>query len=158
MAEFFLPPNSKIRKDGNVYKAPAGAKNIRVFKIYRFDPDANENPREAVMRELWEETGVKSAAYLGETDWLTYEFPPYSGAPSHRLAHFRGQRQKWFALRFTGSEREIDPLISRNDQPPEFDQWRWEQLDRVADLVVPFRRDVYRAVAQQFAKFAVPTD
>jgi putative (di)nucleoside polyphosphate hydrolase len=120
--------------------------------------DGQENPREAVMRELWEETGVKSAAYLGETDWLTYEFPPYSGAPSHRLAQFRGQRQKWFALRFTGSEREIDPLTTRNDQPPEFDQWRWEQLDRVADLVVPFRRDVYRAVAQQFAKFAVPTD
>jgi putative (di)nucleoside polyphosphate hydrolase len=61
---------------------------------------------------------------------------------------------KWFALRFTGSEQEIDPLASRNGQPPEFDQWRWEQLDRVADLVVPFRRDVYRAVAQQFAKFA----
>ena len=120
--------------------------------------DGQENPRGAVMRELWEETGVKSAAYLGETDWLTYEFPPYSGAPSHRLAQFRGQRQKWFALRFTGSEREIDPLTTRNDQPPEFDQWRWEQLDRVADLVVPFRRDVYRAVAQQFAKFAVPTD
>jgi putative (di)nucleoside polyphosphate hydrolase len=120
--------------------------------------DGQENPREAVMRELWEETGVKSAAYLGETDWLTYEFPPYSGTPSHRLAGFRGQRQKWFALRFTGSEREIDPLTTRNDQPPEFDQWRWEQLDRVADLVVPFRRDVYRAVAQQFVKFAVPTD
>ena len=119
--------------------------------------DGQENPREAVMRELWEETGVKSAAYLGETDWLTYEFPPYSGAPSHRLAQFRGQQQKWFALRFTGSEREIDPLTTRNGQPPEFDQWRWEQLDRVADLVVPFRRDVYRAVAQQFAKFAVPT-
>ena len=119
--------------------------------------DGQENPREAVMRELWEETGVKSADYLGETDWLTYEFPPYSGPPSHRLAQFRGQRQKWFALRFTGSEQEIDPLTTRNSQPPEFDQWRWEQLDRVADLVVPFRRDVYRAVAQQFAKFAVPT-
>src|SRR6202046_2726346 len=45
MAEFFLPPNSKIRNDGRVYKAPAGASNIRVFKIYRFDPDSNENPR-----------------------------------------------------------------------------------------------------------------
>ena len=116
--------------------------------------DGQENPREAVMRELWEETGVKSAAYLGETDWLTYEFPPYSGAPSHRLAQFRGQQQKWFALRFTGSEREIDPLTTRNGQPPEFDQWRWERLDCVADLVVPFRRDVYVEVAQQFAAFA----
>jgi putative (di)nucleoside polyphosphate hydrolase len=105
------------------------------------------------MRELWEETGVVSAAYLGETDWLAYEFPPYDGPP-HRLAKFRGQRQKWFALRFTGPEQEIDPLTSRNGQAPEFDQWRWERLDGVADLVVPFRREVYRTVARHFAKFA----
>ena len=115
--------------------------------------DAGEDPREAVMRELWEETGAKDATYLAETDWLTYEFPPYSGPPSHRLAKFRGQRQKWFALRFTGRDEEIDPLHQRNGQPAEFDQWRWERLDRVADLVVPFRREVYRAVARDFEKF-----
>ena len=85
-----------------------------------------------------------NADYLGETDWLTYEFPPFAGPPSHRLAKFRGQRQKWFALRFTGRDDEIDPLTPRNGQPAEFDQWRWERLDRVADLVVPFRREVYR--------------
>jgi len=116
--------------------------------------DEEENPRDAVMRELWEETGVTAADYLGETDWLSYEFPPYHGPSSHRLAKFRGQRQKWFAMRFTGSDAEIDPLRSRNGQPPEFDQWRWEYLDLVADLVVPFRRDVYRAVALHFAAFA----
>jgi putative (di)nucleoside polyphosphate hydrolase len=116
--------------------------------------DAEEDPRAAVMRELWEETGVVSTDYLGETGWLTYEFPPYHGPQSHRLAGFRGQRQKWFALRFTGSDDEIDPLAPRNGQPAEFDQWRWERLDRVADIVVPFRRDVYRNVAQQFAGFA----
>jgi putative (di)nucleoside polyphosphate hydrolase len=116
--------------------------------------DAEEDPRAAVMRELWEETGVVSATYLSETDWLTYEFPPYFGPPSHRLAKFRGQRQKWFALRFTGLETEIDPLTPRNGQPAEFDRWRWERLDRLADLVVPFRRDVYRIVAQSFAEFA----
>jgi putative (di)nucleoside polyphosphate hydrolase len=116
--------------------------------------DAGENLRDAAKRELWEEASVVSAAYLGETDWLTYEFPPYDGPPSHRLAKFRGQRQKWFALRFTGRDEEIDPLTPRNGQPAEFDAWRWERLDRVADLVVPFRRDVYRAVARQFAPFA----
>jgi putative (di)nucleoside polyphosphate hydrolase len=106
------------------------------------------------MRELWEETGAISADYLGETGWITYEFPPYDGSPSHRLAKFRGQRQKWFALRFTGHDDEIDPVTPRNGQPAEFDSWRWERLDRVADLVVPFRREVYRAVAVQFAEFA----
>jgi putative (di)nucleoside polyphosphate hydrolase len=115
--------------------------------------DADENPGEAVFRELYEETGVMSAALLGETDWLTYDFPSYAGPP-HRLAKFRGQRQKWFALRFTGSDSEIDPLTPRNGQEPEFDAWRWERLDRVAQLVVPFRRAVYEEVARQFARFA----
>ena len=115
--------------------------------------DDGEDLRVAAARELWEETGVTSADYLGETDWLTYEFPPYDGPP-HRLGKFRGQRQKWFALRFTGNGAEIDPLTERNGQPAEFDRWRWERLDRVAELVVPFRREVYREVARQFAKFA----
>jgi putative (di)nucleoside polyphosphate hydrolase len=116
--------------------------------------DPNEDPRPAAERELYEETGVTSIAYLGETaGWLTYDFPPYDGPP-HRLAKFRGQRQKWFALRFTGRDDEIDPLTPRNGQPAEFDAWRWENLDRVADLVVPFRRDVYRTVARLFAAYA----
>jgi len=116
--------------------------------------DGAEDPRDAVMRELWEETGVIHASVLAETGWMTYDFPPYAGAP-HRLAGFRGQRQKWFALRFSGTDDEIDPLTPRNGQPPEFDSWRWEQLDRVAGLVVPFRREVYTAVAREFARFAV---
>jgi putative (di)nucleoside polyphosphate hydrolase len=116
--------------------------------------DANENPRDAVMRELWEETGVTAADYLDETDWLTYEFPSYDGPQTHRLAKFRGQRQKWFALRFSGRDTDVDPLTPRNGQPPEFDSWRWERLDRVAYLVVPFRRGVYRTVAERFARFA----
>ncbi|MFC0240649.1 RNA pyrophosphohydrolase [Rhodopseudomonas telluris] len=115
--------------------------------------DADEAPDVAVMRELWEETGVRQAEILGETDWVTYDFPPYDGQP-HRLSVFRGQRQKWFALRFTGDDREIDPLAVRNGMPPEFDAWRWEHLHRVADLVVPFRREVYREVARSFARFA----
>ena len=116
--------------------------------------DPNEDPRPAAQRELYEETGVTSVDYLGETpDWLTYEFPPYDGPP-HRLAVFRGQRQKWFAFRFTGDEREITVADWRNDQEPEFYQWRWEPLANVASLVVPFRRDVYAAVAKEFARFA----
>jgi putative (di)nucleoside polyphosphate hydrolase len=115
--------------------------------------DADENPRDAVMRELWEETGVANAIILAETGWLTYDFPPWDGPHSHRLAKFRGQRQKWFALRFTGQDDEVDPRTPRNGQAPEFDQWRWERLDRVADLVVPFRREVYRVVAAEFARF-----
>ncbi|HBY27527.1 MAG TPA: RNA pyrophosphohydrolase [Bradyrhizobium sp.] len=128
--------------------------DAHVWQMPQGGIDDGEDPRQAVMRELWEETGAVNADYLGETDWMTYEFPAYDGPSSHRLAKFRGQRQKWFALRFTGRDEEIDPLTPRNGQPAEFDQWRWERLDRVADLVVPFRRDVYRAVATRFAEFA----
>ena len=116
--------------------------------------DEGEDFHTAALRELWEETGVKRAIHLAETDWLAYDFPPYDGPSTHRLARFRGQRQKWFALRFVGRDDEIDPLTPRNGRPVEFDSWRWERLDRVADLVVPFRREVYREVARQFAQFA----
>lgn len=115
--------------------------------------DAEEDPHKAALRELWEETGVLGATYLAETDWLSYEFPPYDGQP-HRLSIFRGQRQKWFAMRFTGEDSQVDPLTERNGMPAEFDSWRWERLDRVADLVVPFRREVYLTVAREFARFA----
>jgi putative (di)nucleoside polyphosphate hydrolase len=116
--------------------------------------DPNENPRPAAERELYEETGVTSIAYLGETaGWLTYDFPPYDGPP-HRLSVFRGQRQKWFAFRFTGDEGEIAMTAWRNDQEPEFDAWRWEPLENVVALVVPFRREVYAAAAKEFARFA----
>ena len=116
--------------------------------------DPNEDPRPAAQRELFEETGVTSVDYLGETgDWMIYDFPPYDGPP-HRLSVFRGQRQKWFAFRFTGPESEIKVLEMRNNQPVEFDAWRWEPLTNVASLVVPFRREIYQAVAQEFARFS----
>ena len=100
------------------------------------DPD--EEPLDAARRELREETGAVSAAYLGETEWLAYDFPPYFGPP-HRLARFRGQRQKWFALRFTGEEDEIDVTPVGTEIAAEFDNWRWEFLDRVPALGNPDR-------------------
>jgi putative (di)nucleoside polyphosphate hydrolase len=118
------------------------------------DPD--EDPRGAAFRELLEETGIRSATYLGETPvWTTYDFPPYAGPP-HRLSGFRGQRQKWFALRFTGDESEIDVTrVHANGAEPEFAEWRWEALARAPSLVVQFRRAVYQQVATAFAPFAL---
>lgn len=116
--------------------------------------DAGENPETAAHRELAEETGVTSVRLVGaHPDWLTYEFPPYAGPP-HRLAAFRGQRQRWFAMRFEGEDREIDVTRSVEGVPAEFSEWRWERLSRAVEIVVPFKRAIYAELATAFARFA----
>ena len=116
--------------------------------------DPGEDPLQAARRELWEETRIANAVCLGRVPGgLTYDFPPYEGPP-HRLAVFRGQRQQWFAMRFTGSDAEIDVAHAPDGIEPEFDLWRWERLDRVPALVVPFKRAVYERVAEAFRPFA----
>ena len=118
--------------------------------------DPGEEPETAARRELWEETGVRSAAMLAVApDWVSYDFPPYGGPP-HRLARFAGQRQLWFAMRFEGRDEEIDVTRAQPGEVPEFTEWRWSSLETLAADVVPFRRPVYRAVADLFAPFARP--
>ncbi|MBB3020511.1 putative (di)nucleoside polyphosphate hydrolase [Microvirga lupini] len=116
------------------------------------DPD--EDLVAAARRELWEETNVTHASYLAETvAWVTYDFPSYDGPP-HRLSPFRGQQQRWVAFRFEGSDGEIEVTQSRGGMEPEFSEWRWEALDRLPALVVPFKRKVYEHVALEFQALA----
>lgn len=117
--------------------------------------DPGEEPLQAARRELHEETGIRSAAYLGEMPgWISYDFPPYAGPP-HRLSAFSGQRQKWIAFRFAGDEREIDVAsVHAGGAQPEFARWRWERLALTPYLVVPFKRHVYEQVAALFAQHA----
>lgn len=115
--------------------------------------DDGETPLAAGLRELAEETGMRSVDYLGEVDdWLTYDLPADLPQPPRWAARYRGQRQKWLALRFLGSEDEID----LGGEHPEFDAWRWVPLAEVPQLVVPFKRPVYERVAAEFARFVHP--
>jgi putative (di)nucleoside polyphosphate hydrolase len=116
--------------------------------------DPGEDPGTAAQRELLEETGVSSVAMLSSIpEWLTYDFPLYGGPP-HRLAAFRGQRQRWFAMRFEGEDAEIDVVRTAEGVPPEFCDWRWERLSEIPSLVVPFKRVIYVRLASEFALFA----
>ena len=118
------------------------------------DPD--EDIIAAARRELEEETGVTRAAFLAATEaWWSYDFPPYNGPP-HRLAAFRGQRQRWVAFRFTGDDSDIDIGKPNGDEPAEFSEWRWRPLNQMPGLVVPFKRSVYERVVAAFAAFALP--
>jgi putative (di)nucleoside polyphosphate hydrolase len=117
--------------------------------------DDGEEPRAAALRELEEETGVRSALIIGETrDWLTYDLPPELLGKALR-GKYRGQRQKWFAMRFTGDEREID-ISAPHGHTAEFDAWRWAPLAELPGLIVPFKRPVYDRLALEFADLAQP--
>lgn len=117
--------------------------------------DENEEPRQAALRELFEETGLRSVEIVHELpDWLYYDLPPHLVGKAWR-GRYRGQRQKWFAARFFGSDAEVD-ITPPPGHSPEFDQWRWASIGELMDLVVPFKRDVYAQVIAAFGSLAQP--
>ncbi len=113
--------------------------------------DEGEDPRVAVFRELGEEIGTSNAEIIGEhPDWLTYDLPPNLLGIAWR-GQYRGQRQRWFAMRFLGDDSEIRLDL---DPHPEFDAWRWVTLAELPGLAVPFKRAIYDVLAESFARFA----
>lgn len=112
--------------------------------------DEHEDPRRAALRELREETSIKSVEIIGETpDWLTYDLPPHLVGVAWG-GRYRGQRQKWFAARFLGQDSEID-LASPEGPHPEFVAWRWASAEELPARIVPFKREIYVAVLDIFA-------
>jgi putative (di)nucleoside polyphosphate hydrolase len=115
--------------------------------------DEGEDPRVAVMRELAEEIGTDRAVIIGEhPGWLTYDLPPELLGVALG-GRYRGQRQKWFALRFLGTDADIRLDA---DPHPEFDAWRWAELAELPALAVGFKRAIYAELARSFARFAGP--
>ena len=115
--------------------------------------DPREDPRDAVLRELAEEIGTDAAEILAEHDeWLTYDLPPelLGRALGGRYC---GQRQRWFALRFLGTDADIRLDA---DPDPEFDAWRWAELSELPSLAVWFKRPIYEVLARVFAPYARP--
>jgi putative (di)nucleoside polyphosphate hydrolase len=110
--------------------------------------DADESPREAALRELREETGIAKATFLAETAaWLRYDLPPELQGAKIWGGRYRGQEQKWFAMRFLGRDRDID-LATHH---PEFDAWRWASAAELRAQIVPFKRALYEDVLREFA-------
>jgi putative (di)nucleoside polyphosphate hydrolase len=116
--------------------------------------DRGEDPWPAALRELYEETSIRSVEHLGELgEWLSYDIPRDIVGRAWG-GKYRGQTQKWYALRFTGDDSEINissPAGGAHD--PEFIDWKWEPMAHLRHLVVPFKRPTYERVVREFSKF-----
>ncbi|KAG6557878.1 hypothetical protein Mapa_000646 [Marchantia paleacea] len=117
--------------------------------------DEGEDPQQAAIRELREETGVTSAQLIGEVaEWLTYDFPPDVKAKITRLwgKPWTGQAQKWFLFRFTGDDSEVN-LAGDGTEPAEFANWKWLPAEDVIKMVVDFKKPVYSKAFKSLAVF-----
>jgi putative (di)nucleoside polyphosphate hydrolase len=148
-----------LNRDGRVFigrrsDGPEHVDAIHAWQMPQGGIDADEDPWRAALRELYEETNVRSVERLGETrDWLTYDIPREIIGQAWK-GKFRGQRQKWYALRFTGRESEIDVAHPGGGHKAEFTAWRWEPMENLPALIVPFKRKVYEQVVEEFRHLA----
>lgn len=111
--------------------------------------DEGETPREAAIRELREETGVREAVLLAESaDWYRYDLPDEL-VPIIWGGKYRGQEQKWFAMRLVGGDSAID-ITGEHGAHAEFSEWRWAPMHTLPDVIVPFKRALYAALVAEF--------
>jgi len=141
-----------LNREGNGFVSrridmPAG---LAAWQMPQGGIDPGETPQEAAFRELEEEVGTANAEILGESrGWLYYDLPAEI-AGGMWGGRYRGQRQKWFAMRFTGEDADIDPAAAEH---PEFDAWEWVPPERLPELIVPFKRQLYCDILAEFHKY-----
>jgi putative (di)nucleoside polyphosphate hydrolase len=141
-----------LNRQGLVFVGKRIDQTIEGWQMPQGGIDKGEEPREAVMRELKEETGTDKARIIAEMpDWVTYDLPRHLvGIAFH--GKYGGQRQKWFAMRFTGEDSDID----LHSHEPEFSSWKWLAIEELPQVIVPFKRDSYAKVLAALGHLAKP--
>lgn len=139
-----------FNREGLVFVGRRIDQTVEGWQMPQGGIDDGETPDQAGLRELEEEVGTNKAVILREhPDWLCYDLPPHLlGIALH--GRYRGQKQKWLAMRFTGDDKDIN--IATHE--PEFGQWKWLAVEALPRLIVPFKRDTYAKVIAEFRDLA----
>ena len=141
-----------LNADGLVLVARRAGMNDRHWQMPQGGIDEGESPRQAALRELEEEIGTNRAEIVAEASgWIAYDLPAEVARQAWGGA-YRGQTHKWFVLRFTGRDRDID--LATDHQ--EFDAWKWVAMETLPMLVVPFKRAAYALVVASFRHLVAP--
>jgi putative (di)nucleoside polyphosphate hydrolase len=136
-----------LNKDGKVFVGRRIDNTDEAWQMPQGGIDKHEEPLQAAWREMREEIGTDRARFIGESrDWLSYDLP-IELVPQLWKGKFRGQRQKWFAFRFLGTDRDINIATEH----PEFSSWRWADLQELPGLIVPFKRKLYDDLIAEFS-------
>ncbi|MDP6830994.1 MAG: RNA pyrophosphohydrolase [Alphaproteobacteria bacterium] len=136
-----------LNKDNLVLVAQRIDQQAEAWQMPQGGVDDGETPRQAALRELEEEIGTDKAEFIAESeDWIPYDLPA-DLADKVWHGQFRGQTQKWFAMRFLGRDEDINLATAE----PEFDAWKWTPMADLADVVVHFKRENYRQVIAAFS-------
>ena len=136
-----------INGDGLVFAGRRLDTSVKAWQMPQGGIDDGEDPRTAAFREMKEEIGTDLAEIITETDgWFDYDVPRDT---ADRLwkGRYRGQTQKWFLMRFTGTDADIDI----ETEHPEFQSWKWLAADQLPDMIVPFKRDLYHRIVAELA-------
>ena len=141
-----------LNKDGLVFVGKRIDQTVEGWQMPQGGIDGNESPQEAAARELEEEIGTRNVKFLREyPEWLCYDLPPHLLGVALR-GRYRGQKQKWMAMRFLGGDSDINVRTPE----PEFAEWKWLAIEALPRLIVPFKRDTYMKVISEFRDLAGP--